>query len=75
MGIKVEVIYPEVTVSEVVGESTAIQVVRPTVSPLPTVASQATVTIVGANVVNNAIVSPTEPPDPYEGMVWIQVPA
>jgi len=75
MAIKVIVIYPEVSVSEAQGSGTAIQVVRPTVTPLPTVQSRATVDIVGANVVNNAIVSPTEPPNPYNGMVWIQVPA
>jgi hypothetical protein len=40
---------------------------------LQTTGGQAVLSVVGSNVVNNAIVSPTEPSNPYEGLVWIDI--
>ena len=75
MAILIEVVSPILSVVELEGPVRNVTVVRSSPPPLETTGSQAVLEVVGANVVNNAIVSPTEPPNPYEGMVWIQVPA
>lgn len=76
MAVKVEVLTPTTSVSEVAGESTEITVVRPAQSPISTNGSQAVVEVVKTiSVINNVIVSDTEPEEPFEGMVWIEVPS
>jgi len=76
MGIKVEVIRPETTVSDVEGQSTSIEVVRSQSSPITTNPLQSVVDVVKTiGVIGNAFVSDVEPTEPYEGMVWIEVPA
>lgn len=76
MGIKVEVVTPVTSVSDVDGRSTEIIVTRPTASPISTNGSQAVVDVVKTvSVINNAVVSDTEPAEPFEGMIWIEVPA
>jgi len=76
MGIKVEVITPTSSVSEVEGESTVVTVVRNSQSPITTNGGQSVVEVVKTvSVINNAVVSSEEPADPFEGMIWIEVPA
>lgn len=73
MAIKVEVVTPVSVVSAVEGASTAISVVGPTQSPITTNREAAVVNVVGANMVQNVVVSTTEPSNPYEGLVWIDI--
>lgn len=70
MAIKVEVVTPTMTVSETVGQSTAITVVKTATSPISTNGQQAVVNVVGHGAVGNVIPSQTEPPNPYNGMLW-----
>lgn len=72
MAIKVEVLTPVSSVSEGVGRSTVITVVKSTSSPITTNGSAAVVNVVGHGAVGNVIPSPTAPPNPYNGMLWFQ---
>ncbi len=74
MGIIVEVITPTVTVSEVTGGSTVINVLRTSQTPTNVTAEQAVTNVVSTvNIVQNAVVSQTAPINPYEGQVWIDI--
>ena len=75
MAIKVEVVTPSVSVSDVVGGSTVIDVVRSTSGPISTNGSQAVVDVVKTvSVLNNAVIDSVEPTEPFEGMIWIEIP-
>lgn len=70
MAVKVEVVTPVSSVSDVAGMSTAIEVVRNIQSPVTTNSNQAVITVVGPGAVGNVIPSHTAPPNPYNGMFW-----
>lgn len=75
MGIKVEVIAPSISVSEIPGPSRQITITRPSQSPISIGGPQSVIEVVKTvSVVNNAVISSTEPSEPFEGMIWIQVP-
>lgn len=74
MGIKVEVVSPVSSVSEVPGTSTAVVVVKPAQTPISTSSNQAVVEVVKTvSVINNVVVSSTAPSAPFEGMAWIEI--
>lgn len=70
MAIKVEVVSPVSSVSNVPGESTVITVINSTSSPITTNGSQAVVDVVGRFAVGNVIAQQENPTEPYEGMLW-----
>jgi hypothetical protein len=53
--------------------ATAIEVVSVTDGPLTTNTGTAVVDVASRPVVANAVVSETPPPNPFEGMVWIDI--
>lgn len=73
MAIIVEVVEPQSGGGVVTGEAMVVEVVNTTTSPATSTATTSAIEVVGHNVVQNAVVAETEPVNPYEGMVWIQV--
>lgn len=71
MAVKIEVVTPITTVSEVSGNSTAIIVTRPIASPISTNGSQAVLQVIGQHLVTGIVAQQTPPAIPYEGMIWL----
>lgn len=71
--IVVEVISP--VESSVVnnGNATVVEVVNVAPSAITSTATTSAVEVLGNNLVQNAVVSESEPPNPYEGQVWIDI--
>ena len=53
----------------------SVEIIKNVTAPLPVtkVVAGITIPVVGQNLVQNAVVSSTPPPNPYEGQVWIEV--
>jgi hypothetical protein len=70
----VEVVSPVSAVGETSNKAVVVEVVKTTNVPINTTSGAAVVQVASRPVVENAVVSPTAPPFPYENMIWIEVP-
>lgn len=71
MAIKVDVLTPVASVSEVTGSSQVVEVIKSSQTPLTTDSTRAVVDIAGPISVVGIVVQQTEPIDPHEDMVWL----
>jgi hypothetical protein len=71
MAIIVEVLSPTVEAVTVPGNSTIIEVVSSTQTPIVTDSTRAVIDVVGPRSITGIVTQQTEPTSPVEGMVWL----
>jgi hypothetical protein len=72
MGIKIEIITPTTAISSAPGGSVAITVLKGAIAPLVVNQSSKAVEVISGLRVENFVIRPDVPPNPHEGMVWLE---